>query len=458
VEFLKLAFRGGNRFIVKVAIIAAIGGFLFGYDTGVISGALLYIKKDLDASSFEQEAIVSSLLIGAAVGAVLAGWSSDFIGRRWTKVVSGSIYVIGAVGSAVAPTAWWLIGVRFLLGLSVGTASFVSPEYISEHAPKRIRGGVTSFNQLMIVSGILGAYIVNLIFQDKWRWALGLGAVPGAALAIGMLLMPPSPRWLVEQGREDEAREILERTRSEDEAEEEIGEVREAAEREGGVGDLLRPGVRPIVAVGLALAIFQQFIGVNTVIYYAPTILQFTGLQAGGAVAQTVFVGVTNVVFTVVAVLLLDKVGRRPLLLIGTAVCVVALTTLGLFFQIDWLQDHAGWLALVSLLVYIAGFAVGLGPVFWLMISEIFPLRVRGPGMATSTVANWLSNFLISATFLSVVAAISRQGAFWVYAGLGVVAFVFFLARVPETKGRTLEEIEEELGAPDERHAGAGRS
>jgi len=267
----------------------------------------------------------------------------------------------------------------------------VSPEYISEQAPKRIRGGVTTFNQLMVVSGILCAYLVNLALGDAWRWMLALAVIPGAALAIGMLFMPSSPRWLIEQGREDEAREVLARSRSDEEIDDEVRGVREAAEREGGVRDLASPQIRPILATGLALAIFQQFIGVNTIIYYAPTILQATGLDASGAILRTVSIGITNVVFTVVAVLLIDKVGRRALLLTGTAVCIAALAVLGLFFASSAVQDAVPWLALICLIVYIAGFAIGLGPVFWLMISEIFPLRVRGPAMATSTVANWLS-------------------------------------------------------------------
>ena len=210
-DFLREAFRGNNRFVARVAIIAALGGFLFGYDTGIISGALLYIKKELGASDFEQEAIVGALLLGAAAGAVLSGWLADRIGRRRTKILSGCIYVVGGLACAFAPGTWFLIGARFVLGLSVGTASFVSPMYISELTPKRIRGGMTSFNQLMITSGILIAYIVAFVLKDVdagWRWMLGLSVVPGAALAIGMYFQPESPRWLVEQGREDEARAV----------------------------------------------------------------------------------------------------------------------------------------------------------------------------------------------------------------------------------------------------------
>jgi sugar porter (SP) family MFS transporter len=450
-EFLREAFSGDNRFVLRVAIIAAVGGFLFGYDTGIIGQALPFIRDDLDTSTFESEAVVSSLLVGAAVGAVISGWTAGAIGRRKTKIISGTIYTLAALACALAPSAWWLILARFVLGLSVGTASFVSPMYISELTPPRIRGGVTTFNQLMVTSGIFIAYVAGWALagvSHEWRWMLALGAVPGLVLAIGMFFQPESPRWLVEQDRVDDARAVLERARSGD-VEEELDDIRGAAAQEGSLRDLVGGAVRPMVAVGLGLAIFQQLIGINTVIYYAPTILGLAGVETSSAVTQTVFIGLTNVVFTIVAVVLLDRFGRRAFLLTGTGLCVGALTMLGVVFAWGALKSSAGWLALVALLVYIAGFAVGLGPVFWLMISEIFPLRVRGAAMSVSTVGNWLANFAISLTFLSLVSAIHPYGTFWVYAALGVVALLFFRSKVPETRDRSLEAIQRELGADD---------
>jgi sugar porter (SP) family MFS transporter len=287
---------------------------------------------------------------------------------------------------------------------------------------------------------------------------LGLGAVPGAALALGMaFLVPHTPRWLVEKDREEEAKAVLERTRGRDQVEGEISEIRDVARQEGEVGvrDLLAPRIRPMLVVGLGLAIFQQIVGVNTVIYFSPTILSFTGLNAGSAVTQALFIGLTNVVFTVLAILVLDRVGRRPLLLAGTAVLTVALALLGCFFAFDSWQHSAPWLALVALVLYIAAFAIGLGPVFWLMISEIYPLRIRGSAMAVATVANWTFNFLVSYFFLSLVGWITRAGTFWLYAAIGVVAVLFFWWRVPETKGRSLEQIERDLGAEPVRAAGS---
>jgi sugar porter (SP) family MFS transporter len=448
-EFLKEAFSGRNRFVLRLAIIAALGGFLFGYDTGIISGSLPFITKEFGASTFQQQAFVGALLIGAVVGAIISGFSADSLSRRRTKIIAGVVYVVGALGSALAQTSTELIAARFVLGIAVGTASFVAPMYISELAPKKIRGGVTSFNQLMVVSGILGAYIVSWALKDvtnNWRWMLGLGALPGIALAVGMFFQPFSPRWLIDQGREDEARKVLRRARDNDEdVDEEVAEIKEAAGEEGGIRQVWKPEVRPMVAVGLALAVAQQFIGVNTVIYYAPTILKFTGVGTGDAITQALSVGITNLVFTIIAVLILDKVGRRPLLMFGTAGCIVSLAMLGVFFASGYLQDNASWVALVCLIVYIASFAIGLGPVFWLMIAEIFPLRVRSSAMSLSTVGNWSSNFIVSSFFLSLTSAITRQGTFWLYAGFGVIALVYFIARVPETKDRSLEQIESDL-------------
>jgi sugar porter (SP) family MFS transporter len=301
----------------------------------------------------------------------------------------------------------------------------------------------------MIVSGILIAYIVNYLLKgigvDNWRWMLGLGAVPGVLLAVGMSLMPHSPRWLAERGREDEARDALRRTHRDDEVDEELDSIKDVASREARIRDLFGSSVRRMLIVGLGLAIFQQIVGINTIIYYAPTILSFSGNSAASAIGQTVFIGVTNVIFTVIAILLLDRLGRRVFLLIGTIGLTIALVILGAFFFSATLQSDFPYLSLAALVLYIASFAMGLGPVFWLMISEIFPLELRGPAMALCTVANWGFNFIVSFTFLSLVGGLGKAATFWLYAAIGVVAVVFFAKLVPETSGRSLEEIQEDL-------------
>ena len=441
-----------NRRLLGVALIAALGGFLFGYDTGVIGGALLFMQKDLGlTTSGQKEMTVAILLLGAVAGAAASGWLADKISRRRTKIISGTVYVIGAFACAFSQSYWQILASRFWLGLAVGTASFVAPMYIAELVPARIRGGVVSFNQLMITTGILAAYIVDwgfAGFSNNWRWMFGVAAVPGAVLAIGMYFMPFSPRWLVDQGREDDAREVLRRYRDdEDDVDDEIAEIKDVTEKEFSLRELLAKGVRRMLVVGVALAIFQQIVGINTVIYYAPTILKLAGQQNTGALTQSVFIGCTNVFFTIVAILLLDRLGRRFFLVAGTATLTVALVGLGVYFASPGVQSAVPWLALACLLIYIAGFAVGLGPVFWLMISEIFPIQMRGPAMAVCTMFNWGLNFAISYTFLTLIGAITKQGTFWLYAFFGVCALVFFVVLVPETKDRSLEQIQTELGA-----------
>jgi len=441
-----------NRRLLGVALIAAIGGFLFGYDTGVIGGAMLFMQKDLGLKTHgQQQLTVAILLLGAIVGALIAGWLAQRISRRRTKMISGTVYVIGGIGCAAAQSYWQILAGRFWLGLAVGCASFVSPMYIAELVPPRIRGGVVSFNQLMVTLGILAAYIVDwglAPLPNNWRWMFLLAVIPGSALAIGMYFMPFSPRWLIDKGREDEARAVLETYRfEEDDVDAEIQEIKDVAEEEFSVRELLGKAVRRMMVIGVALAIFQQIVGINTVIYYAPTILKFAGEQNTGALTQSVYIGCTNVFFTIVAILLLDRLGRRFFLITGTSILTVALVVLGAFFASPTLQHSLGWLALVALLVYIMGFAIGLGPVFWLMISEIFPLQMRGPAMAVCTMFNWGFNFLISYTFLTLTDVLTKQGTFWLYAFFGVCAVVFFATLVPETKDRSLEEIQSDLGS-----------
>jgi sugar porter (SP) family MFS transporter len=386
-------------------------------------------------------------------GALGSGYLADLISRKWTTFSAGIIYVGAALWSALAGSTGSLIAARAVLGLAVGTASFVAPLYISEHVPPKLRGGTVSFNQLMITSGIFIAYLVDYFFKDvanNWRWMLGLGALPGIALTVGMLVVPHTPRWLLQAGREDEARDVLRRTREdEDSIEDEITEVKQVTEQQqsASLRDLVAPRLRPMLVVGIGLAFFQQFVGVNTVIYYSPTILKFTGLSADQSITQALSVGITNVVFTVAAILMLDRVGRRKLLLVGTVGLTVALVVLGAFFASSSLQQNAAWLAVVALVVFIASFAIGLGPVFWLMIAEIFPLRERSHAMSVCTLVNWGGNFLISYFFLDFVNDFGRATTFWIYAGFGVLAVLFFMAKVPETKGRSLEEIESDLGA-----------
>ena len=458
VTYIRYAMSGRNRFVSGIAALAALGGFLFGYDTGIISQAMPFLTKDLHPSTVTQSWIVASLLIGAIIGAAGSGYLSDKISRKWTKCISGCVYVAGAFAAAFAESSLWLIAARFVLGLSVGTASFVSPEFISEHTPKRIRGGTVTYNQIMVTLGILIAYLAGYGLKDfssNWRWMFAFAAVPGAALAVSMIFVPHSPRWLISKGRIDEARAVLQRTRTDSDIDAEIREVQQVVEREASwsVRDLFSRWIRPLMTVGIALAVFQQFVGINTVIYFATTILKFTGASTNQSVLLAVYVGVTNFVTTIVAALLMDWAGRRKLLLPGTALLTLALLVLGAYFF--WPSFHHGfaWVGMACVVVYIMGFAIGLGPVFWLMISEIYPLQIRSKAMAVATMCNWAANFIVSYYFLQMTQAIGRGQTFWVYGGMGVVALVFFWWKVPETKGRSLEEIERDIGGEELRRA-----
>jgi SP family galactose:H+ symporter-like MFS transporter len=439
--------EGNPRIVYLVAALSALGGMLFGYDTGVISGAILFIRQDFALSDFTVGLVVSAVLIGAVIGAAIGGDISDHFGRRKVIIAAAAIFALGAVSTATVPDVNLLILGRIAVGIAIGIASLVTPLYISEMSPPRMRGSLVSLNQLAITIGIVVSYLVDfsLAAFQGWRYMLGLAAIPAVVLGIGMLPLPDTPRWLINHDEADNARKVLKRIQGKDNVEGEIKEIQDSLKKQrGGRAELFNPLVKPALVIGVSLAIFQQVTGINTVIYYAPTIFQFAGItSASSAILATVAVGVVNVILTIVAILLLDRVGRRPLLLIGLAGMTLSLTLLGAVFFLPSLLSSLGDLAVVGLMLYVASFAIGLGPVFWLLISEIYPLRVRGLAMSIASEANWGSNLIIALTFLTLVQVLGRSGTFWLYALVGIGAWIFAFLLVPETKGKTLEEIEE---------------
>jgi sugar porter (SP) family MFS transporter len=438
-----------RRHVVWAAAITALGGLLFGYDTGVISGALLFLQSSFGTlSSFDKELVTSLLLVGAMVGALFAGRIADRMGRRPTVLMTAALFIIGVVGAALSPTFSFLVLMRFVIGLAVGSASMVVPLYIGEIAPPRIRGALVSFNQLALTAGILTAYLIDywLSSSENWRLMFGFATIPAAALFVGMLFQDESPHWLVAHGREKQARMVLYRVRAGTDIEAEIDEVRRLGQHQATNRELLSPSVRQALTMGVLLAAFQQMTGINTIIYYAPTLLHGAGLGNSDALLANVVNGAVNVGMTLVAIRLLDRVGRRPLLLWGTAGMAVALVVLALsFLGASHLSGAQAIVAIVALLLYTGSFAIGLGPVFWLLISEIYPVRIRGKAMSVATMANWGANFIVTITFLTLVGAIHGSGTFFLFAALTVLAWVYFKLRVPETKGRSLQAIEADL-------------
>ena len=436
-------------FVILAAIFAAVGGLLFGYDTAAISGAVIFIKQQFSLSTFPEELVVGMVLVGAASAALGGGRLSDRLGRRVTLMLTSVIFMLGALICAFAGSFETLLVGRTIVGLGIGLASTTVPVYISEVSPPKARGWQVSLFQLAITIGILVAYLVDYMFAASagWRWMLGLAVVPGLILGLGMLYLPESPRWLAKRGQTDKALEILRRIRGSSNVADEFQEIQSTLAQGGEPGhwsDLVSPAVRPALVVGIGLAVFQQITGINTVIYYAPTILQSAGIpSASGAIFATAGIGVVNVVMTLVSMWLIDRMGRRPLLLTGTAGIVATLGILGFAF----LKPGGGLarVAVVTLMAYVASFAISLGPIFWLLISEIYPLKIRGLAEGTAAASNWAANLLVSLTFLTLVQALGPARTFWLYALFGVAAWIFSYYLVPETKGRTLEQIEQSL-------------
>jgi sugar porter (SP) family MFS transporter len=457
----------------RIFFFGALGGLLFGYDTGVISGAILFITDDFGLSPFMQGAVVGALLLGAMIGAAFAGPMSDRLGRRRLIMIAAVTFTIGALGAAAAPSAGALVAARFVIGLAVGSAALVVPLYLSEIAPTQIRGAISSLNQMMIVIGILAAFVVNAILASSgdWRLMLGLAAVPSMILLIGMFFVPETPRFLVRTGEEREARDVLEEVteddaRRDESPERKIEEIQEVEAEEGGLRLLKERWVRPALIVAIGLAVFQQFIGINTIIYYAPTTLTSAGFSADSAIYLNLIIGTLNVLMTVVAIRIIDRVGRKPMLLFGLVGMVTSLTVLGLSAELlgqpSSSSDPAAIITFICLAGFIVSFAATWGPVVWVMMPEVLPLSVRGTAMGVAVCLNWFANFLVSQTFPIMLNSWGSGPVFLGYAFMGVLAFLFVKAMIPETKGRSLEQIEANLqrktGAGEPAVAGAGGS
>lgn len=434
-----------------VYFFGALGGLLFGYDTGVISGAILFIEKQMHLDAWQQGWVVSAVLLGAMLGSVIIGPSSDRYGRKKLLLLSAIIFFLGSLGSAFAPEFWTLILSRIILGMAVGAASALIPTYLAELSPADKRGTVSSLFQLMVMTGILIAYITNYTFSGMytgWRWMLGFAAIPSALLFLGGLVLPESPRFLVKKGSTDEAKEILGRMNNEDKAvvESELAQIKEQAKLEnGGLKELFSRFVRPALIIAIGLTIFQQVMGCNTVLYYAPTIFTDAGFGVNAALIAHIGIGIFNVIVTAIAVLIMDKIDRKKMLIWGGFFMGIALLVMSFGLKYSHDSFTAAVVAVVAMTVYIAVFSATCGPVMWVMIGEIFPLNIRGLGNSFGSFVNWTANMIVSLTFPSLLNSFGKGSLFIGYAVLCFVAMWFVHSKVFETRNRTLEDIESEL-------------
>ena len=455
-----------------LTLIAALGGLLFGYDTAVISGAVSAIDANfIDPRGLPETAAgtlsgwaVSCALLGCMIGGLAAGVLATWLGRRGGLLVAAVLFLVSAIGSAYPEIGLGAIGslgtdaltpfvfYRILGGIGIGIASMLSPMYIAEIAPPAQRGRLVTYQQIAIVSGMTLVYFVNWaiaaqgddtwVLSTGWRYMLLSGAIPAALFLLLLLLVPETPRWLVMKGRKEQAHNVLRRLSNEVEARQVLSEIEGSFSHKS--THLLAYG-KLVIVVGIMLSLFQQFVGINAVLYYAPLMFKNMGASTDVSLLQTIIVGVANIAFTLVALVTVDRWGRKPLLVLGALVMAVSMLTLGTLFA----TGNVGTIALVAVVAYIAGFALSWGPVVWVMLSEIFPNPIKGKAMALAVFAQWLANLFVSWTFKvldgnSVLNAMFNHGfAYWIYGAMSVLAALFVLRYVPETKGRTLEAIQQ---------------
>jgi sugar porter (SP) family MFS transporter len=428
-----------------ISLVAALGGLLFGFDIAIINGALVFLKTEFALTDFQTEIAASSLLLGCVIGTSFAGALSDRLGRRKMLLAAAAVFAFSAVAAALPRDLFQFALARLIGGLAIGVASMLSPLYIAEVSPAAIRGRLVTMNQLAIVIGILAAYFVSWLLsglgQVSWRWMFASAVLPSAFFLFSLLRVPESPRWLVKEGRFDQAFGVLERLQGPDRARPEMEEIRKTiAEETGSLSQLLEPWLRRPLIIAVSLAILQQITGVNTILFYGSLIFtEHAGNQSSSALLANVIIGATNLLWTVIALLVIDKVGRKPLLMIASGGMAVSLVLLGGVFRF---QAAGSSLILAVILTYVACFAVGMGPGVWVVMSELFPTSIRGRAMSIATIALWSACLVLTLTFLSLVNTITVSGAFWLYGAICVLTFVFVWRVVPETKGKTLEEIE----------------
>ncbi len=437
-----------KAYVILISVVAALGGLLFGFDTAVISGTINFIQPYFGLTETGLGWTVSSLLFGCIAGVFLAGKAGDHFGRKKVLMFAALLFFISAIGSASAHSLLYFVAARILGGVAVGVASILSPMYIAELAPAKYRGSLVSLNQLAIVIGILIAFFSNYLLVDSgannWRWMLLVMAAPAVLLFFSLLLVPESPRWLVARQRNDEALKVLIKTSGEKDAHIELLEIEETLKihQESVFRDLLAPKIRPLLFIGIILAVFQQITGINTIMYYAPKIFANVGDSNDAALLQTIAIGCTNVIFTLLAMALIDRYGRKLMLIIGSAGMMSMLFGLSALY---FMKQTSGIMVLVFILGYIAFFSASLGPAVWVVVAELFPNRLRSKGMSVAIVALWIACTIVTITFPIMLEKLSGGITFLIFAVICLANMLYVWRYVPETKGKTLEELEMEL-------------
>lgn len=439
-----------NHTIFLVSTIAALAGLLFGFDTGIISGALLFIKNSFPVTTGMKEIIVGSVLVGAIVGSMSSGKLTDRYGRRGVILVISLLFIFGTSVAALAPNLEVILFGRLFIGIAIGIGSYTAPLYIAEAAPFERRGALVTLNQLMITLGILLSYCINYIFANthgSWRWMFAIGIIPAILLGIGMIFLPESPRWLVMNNRIDQARKTLQYLRAKKSVDHEIEEIKDSLQlKNAKVRDLFAPWLRSVLFVGLFLGFLQQAVGINTIIYYAPTFFTMAGFHTvSSSILATIGVGVINVAATIFAIRHLDTLGRRPLLFVGLVGMAVSLFILSFAFHTHLHAATLRWLAVASVFLYITCFAFSLGALLWIIVAEIFPLEIRGVGMSFAVATSWFWNLLISSTFLTLLDKIGPSNTFMLYGIVSIIGLLCSYLWIPETKGISLELIENNI-------------